>query len=248
MKLPLLPKNIARIGEDEKFSFACHSQVGCFTECCRQLDLALTPYDVIRLKNALKISSTEFLDNYVIIEHDEEDVFPRFYLTMVDDGRASCVFVKKNGCSVYPDRPGACRAYPMGRASIRKTDNNIEEYYVLLNEEHCQGFAESETQTPLEYCRGQGLDQYNTVNDALVPILQHEKIRKGMRLSTDQINLFVLALYDLDAFRKKLFCGSITAGALTKDEQAELENDEKLLLFGIKMLENQLFANDCTEE
>lgn len=244
MKLPLLPKNIARIGDNEKFSFACHSKVRCFTECCRHLDLALTPYDVLRLKNTLKISSTEFLDKYVIIEQDQEDVFPRFYLTMVDDGRASCVFVTGDGCSVYSNRPGACRAYPMGRASMRKSDNTMEEYYVLLNEEHCQGFTESETQTPLEYCHAQGLDQYNSMNDALIPILQHEKIRNGMRLNTEQIDQFILALYDLDAFRKKLFCGTLGAAALTEKEKAKLEDDEKLLLFGIEWLKNQLFAND----
>ena len=243
MKLPLLPKNIARIGDNDKFSFACHSKVRCFTECCRHLDLALTPYDVLRLKNTLKISSTEFLDKYVIIEQDQEDVFPRFYLTMVDDGRASCVFVTGDGCSVYLNRPGACRAYPMGRASMRKSDSTMEEYYVLLNEEHCQGFAESERHTPLEYCRAQGLDQYNAMNDSLVPILQHEKIRNGMRLSPEQIGHFILALYDLDTFRKKLFCGTLGAAALTEKEKAKLEDDEKLLLFAIEWLKNQLFAN-----
>ena len=36
-----------------KFSFACHPDVPCFTKCCSDLDLALTPYDVLRLKNRL---------------------------------------------------------------------------------------------------------------------------------------------------------------------------------------------------
>ena len=243
MKLPLMPKNIARIGDNEEFRFACHSKVCCFTDCCCQLDLALTPYDVLRLKNRLKISSSEFLDQYVIIEQEQEDVFPRCYLTMVDDGRASCVFVTRDGCSVYPDRPGACRAYPMGRASRRKFDDTMEEYYVLLNEEHCQGFAESNMQTPFEYCREQGLDRYNAINDVLVPIVQHEKIRKGLRLNNEQIKLFILALYDLDTFREKLYSGTLDAVVPTKKEQLELEDDEKLLLYGIQWLQSQLFTN-----
>jgi uncharacterized protein len=242
MKLPLMPKNIARIGSSEKFSFACNSTLSCFTDCCRQLDLALTPYDVLRLKNALKISSSEFLNRYVIIEQEDDDVFPRLYLTMFDDGRASCVFVNKNGCSVYKDRPGACRAYPMGRASMRKTDNTFEEYYVLLNEEHCHGFAESDSQTPLEYSHSKGLEQYNMMNDALIAILQHEKIRQGMRLSTEQIQQFLLALYDLDAFREKLRSGSLHSPHPSKQELVELEDDEKLLQFGIEWLTSQLFA------
>ena len=39
--------------ENGGFRFACHPGVVCFTECCRDLKLLLTPYDVIRLKNRL---------------------------------------------------------------------------------------------------------------------------------------------------------------------------------------------------
>ncbi len=110
MKLPVLPRNLTRVKEDEKFSFACHKNVRCFTHCCRKLELALTPYDVLRMKNGLKISSAEFLEKYVIVEHENNDIFPRLYLSMVDDGNESCVFVTPQGCSIYNDRPGACRA------------------------------------------------------------------------------------------------------------------------------------------
>jgi len=47
---------------DGKFSFACHPGVPCFTKCCSDLDLALTPYDVLRLKNRLEVSSGELLE------------------------------------------------------------------------------------------------------------------------------------------------------------------------------------------
>ena len=105
------------------------------------------------------------------------------------------------------------------------------------------GFTEKETQTPLEYSHAQGLDRYNAMNDALVPILQHEKIRKGMRLNPEQIGHFILALYDLDAFRKKLVSGDLDATVPTQEEQLELVDDEKLLLFGIQWLKRQLFTN-----
>ena len=35
--------------------------IACFTRCCRNIDILLTPYDVIRMKNRLGITSTEFL-------------------------------------------------------------------------------------------------------------------------------------------------------------------------------------------
>ena len=42
------------------FTFACHPEVPCFNQCCRRLNLVLTPYDVLRLKNHLGMSSEEF--------------------------------------------------------------------------------------------------------------------------------------------------------------------------------------------
>ena len=46
---------------DGKFQFHCHPGVACFNACCKGIDIALTPYDILRLKNRLGISSTEFL-------------------------------------------------------------------------------------------------------------------------------------------------------------------------------------------
>lgn len=241
MNKPLLPKNIERIAKDEPFAFACHSKISCFTECCRQLDLALSPYDVLRLKNRLGLDSTEFLDRYVIIEQDEEEPLPRFYLTMVDDGKASCVFVSNEGCSVYRDRPGPCRAYPMGRAVQRGNDDQIEQYFVLLNEEHCRGFEEEPQQSPLQYTLDQGLDRYNRYNDALIPIVQHEKLRQGMHLTEKQRDDFILALYDIDRFRKEIFSDRMIKEPLTAERKEELKDDEKLLLFAIDWLEKTLF-------
>lgn len=241
MKLPLLPKNIVRLKDGEQFRFACHERVSCFTDCCRQLELILTPYDMLRLKNELGLHSRDFLDTYVIVEHDSDDVFPRLYLTMVDDGRASCVFVTDLGCSVYPSRPGACRAYPMGRAAMRTAGNSLEEYYVLLNEEHCLGPEEHQQQTPLQYCQEQGLDRYNEMNDALIPILQHDTIRRGMKLNQDQVALFILALYDLDTFREKLFNGTLESTIISESQREKLDNDEDLFFYAIEWLEEQLF-------
>jgi len=243
MKLPMMPRNLSRVADDESFAFDCHSKVRCFTQCCRHLELALTPYDVLRLKKGLKLHSRELLDRYVIIEMEEDDVFPRYYLTMVDDGQASCVFVTQRGCSVYKDRPGACRAYPMGRASMRKADNRLEEFYVLLREDHCKGFEEGHQQTPVEYCRSQELDVYNAKNDALVSIQQHDDIRKGKKLSPHQAELYTLALYDLDSFRAKLLAGQFSHPEnLSAEQQEELKDDEKLLAFAIDWLHRELFA------
>ncbi len=245
MKLPALPENVARIQPGDPFSFLCHKDIGCFTHCCRQLELALTPYDVLRLRQATGLSSSDLLKNYIIREHEESELFPRYYLTMVDDGRESCVFVADTGCTVYQHRPGACRTYPMGRGVSRK-GKGIEEYFVLLREPHCLGFAEQTVQTIETYSKSQELETYNRFNDMLTEIQQHQKIKGVMKLSTAQISDYQCALYDIDTFRKRM------AGNRNTPETRAIEkvDDEALLACGFQWLKNRLFgpADETSQE
>lgn len=239
-----LPEHFHSIDNSEKFCFACHPGVPCFTECCRQLDLALTPYDVLRLKNRLQTHSDKFLEQYVIIEWEEGMVFPACYLTMVDDGRASCIFVSDKGCSVYEDRPGACRAYPVGRGASRDGEGTITEQYVLVKEPHCRGFEEKQTQNASRYFQDQGLGDYNRFNDPLMQLLQHPRIHFGFRPSKTQRDQFILALYDLNMFRRKMADGTVSMNRplSAMELQALAGNDEELLLLGIRWLMQEFFA------
>jgi len=49
-----------RLAPEDKFSFSCHPGVSCFNHCCADINIVLTPYDIIRLKNRLGITSPEF--------------------------------------------------------------------------------------------------------------------------------------------------------------------------------------------
>ncbi len=236
-----LPVSVTAVPADGTFQFSCHKGVGCFTECCRMLELILSPYDVLRLKQCTAMRSDAFLDNYVIIEQDPGEPFPRFYLTMIDDGRASCVFVKSDGCSVYADRPAACRAYPVGRAAMRSGDGSVSEHFVLMKEAHCHGFREPQQQSVCEYSREQGLTVYNRYNDALTELLQHDSIRKGFIPTRAQVELFILALYNLDLFRDKLFNNEFQGFCLDGEERERLKSDEELLLYAVAWVKDQLF-------
>ncbi len=237
-----LPQNVTKLTQSENFTFSCHKDVRCFTDCCRMLELTLTPYDVLRLRKATGLTSEQLLDDYIIIEQDPGEPFPRLYLTMVDDGKASCVFVSEHGCTVYKHRPGACRAYPLGRAVMLGEYGTIEEHFVLVKEAHCRGFQEQVSQNAMQYSVAQELLAYNHFNDAVAAILQHSSIRKGFIPSSNQVDLFVLALYNLDAFKKLLLNDQLESVSLTPIEKLALDNDEKLLRFGIDWLCQQLFA------
>src|SRR3972149_122659 len=49
---------------DDKFQFRCRKGIACFNKCCENIDILLTPYDIVRLKNRLGITSREFIDAY----------------------------------------------------------------------------------------------------------------------------------------------------------------------------------------
>jgi Fe-S-cluster containining protein len=237
-----LPRHITRLDLQETFTFSCHKAVKCFTDCCRMLELTLTPYDVLRLRKATGLTSGQLLESHIIIEQDPGEPFPRFYLTMVDDGKASCVFLAEQGCGVYKHRPAACRAYPLGRGVMRHENGAMEEHFVLMKEDHCQGFQEPICWTAQQYSKNQELLTYNRFNDAVAAILQHDSIRKGFIPSAKQIDLFVLALYNIDTFRELIQNDQLDAVVLTPLEKDALLQDEELLLFAVDWLSRQLFA------
>lgn len=240
MARPQFPDAVYRLKPDEPFHFDCHPGVPCFTECCRMLELALTPYDVLRLRQGTGLSSQQLHDQYIIEERGELDMFPKYYLTMIDDGRASCAFVDTEGCQIYDNRPGACRAYPLGRAAVRTRNGELQQHFVLLKEAHCQGFAEPKEQTPLQYSESQGLTEFNRYNDAVATLIQHEQIRQGNFMPSDeQLRLYTLALYNLDVFRSEVQNGKL---GITGYPEPILHSDEDLLLFAIEWLKDQFFS------
>jgi Fe-S-cluster containining protein len=238
------PDNVSRLCGLKRFAFGCHPDVACFTECCRELDLILTPYDVLRLRNELGISSVDLINRYVVLERDENNGFPILYLGMVDDGKASCPFIGSDGCQVYKGRPGACRAYPVGRGTTLDKGGRKQELYVLVREEHCLGFAESSEYTVAEWFENQGLKEYNLFNDEVLTLLQHEKVHKGMRFSPEQFESIMLALYKLDEFKKQISSvGFKKEFNLTEEKiRAILSDDLKLLRFGIRWLKEILLT------
>ena len=233
-----IPGPLSRINPGEMFSFLCHDRVSCFTHCCRELELVLTPYDVLRLRLATGLSSSELHECYIIEELTPADTFPRFYLTMVDDGKASCVFVNDAGCSIYLHRPGACRTYPLGRGTTRD-EGGVREQFILLQELHCQGFQEKTVQTVQSFMKSQELETFNQFNDRLTAITQHRKIKDGLRLTNADIGLYKLTLYDLDNFRARLADKRIEPPL--DIPEAVYEDDERLLQFGLQFMERLLF-------
>lgn len=240
MRHDLAPEHVRPLPPDETFRFGCHPGVTCFTDCCRELELALTPYDVLRLSDHLRLAPSTFLDRYAVVEQGEDTAFPRVFLGMLDDGRASCPFVTASGCRVYADRPGACRTYPLGRGAFTTPDGTRHERHVLLNEPHCHGFSEGDQQDIAAWQKDQELADYNAMNDELLPILHHPRLKDGPP-TEEEVEIF-LSLYSLDTFRRQLLDGSLALPfPSTADEHQELvKEDLALLRLGIRWLSHVL--------
>ena len=83
-----------------KFSYVCN-RCGL---CCRDKVIALSPYDVIRIARAAKISTGAAVARYTIRRGS--------LLRFLPDGR--CAAFDGPRCTIHPGRPLACRLYPLG--------------------------------------------------------------------------------------------------------------------------------------
>ena len=224
--------DITPIAPDETFRFACSHCVACFNECCRDLNQFLTPYDILRLKNHLGITSSRFLEKYTTQHTGPETGFPVLALKPVNAVELKCPFVTVPGCSVYADRPSSCRIYPLARAlsRSRETGETIE-HFAHLKESHCLGHEQRKTQTVREWIKRQGLAPYNEQNDRLLEIIALKNRLKPGPLDFTSGRMFHLALYDLDTFRRKIFEDALLSDfAVEKDLLAHARQDDTLLL------------------
>ena len=148
--------------EDHVIKFRCYKGIECFNACCANIDITLTPYDIIRLKNRLGVTSSEFLKKYTIPFEIAANSIAGVKYKPVEGGTA-CQFMTDEGCSVYEDRPTACRYYPVGLLSMRRADENFDRAsYALVQEDHCKGHLEDREITIAEYRKEQGLEEYHT--------------------------------------------------------------------------------------
>lgn len=230
---------------DDSFQFACSAKVPCFNECCRDLNQFLTPYDIIRLKTNLGLTSTVFLERYTSKHIGPESGLPIVTLKSTDRMKLTCPFVTAAGCKVYPDRPSSCRTYPLMRALSRSRETGIvSERFMLLKESHCLGFKQDQTQTVRQWVERQGIDDYNDINDKLMEIISLKNQLKPGKMDAESNRLFFRALYDLDEFKTQIFIDETLAGiGLDADliEKAQT-NDVALLEIGMAYVKRVIFG------
>ena len=246
---PILP---IRLELDDAFSFDCHPGIACFNQCCRQIDIQLTPYDILRLKTRLGLSSRDFLLRYTVpFEMDGHGV-PGLKLRTRGE-TTECQFLTEQGCGVYEDRPAACRYYALGLMSMRRKDSPVDEdSYFVVKEAHCLGHQEPVTQTIRDYRKNQGVDVYDDLNrEWRQVVLKKRSCGPTIGKPTDRsLQLFFLASYDLDGFRDFVRSPSFNEVYEVTDAEREqlMSDDVALMRFGFRFLKQSLFGENTIPE
>lgn len=233
----------------DPMNFHCCSDNACFNECCRDLNQALTPYDILRLKRSLGISSQAFIRQYTSLHHGPESGLPILTFKPNPATGLQCPFVTQDGCSVYADRPGSCRLYPLARAISRSRKTNlITQYFALIEEPHCQGFGNQTSTTVGQWLEGQGVALHNLHNDKLMELISLKNQILPGPLEGALADQFYLALYDLDEFRDQIFNkGLVKELSLSDAVLSAVQNDDEALLdLGIAWVRYRLFGKGFT--
>ncbi|MBC8179299.1 MAG: YkgJ family cysteine cluster protein [Deltaproteobacteria bacterium] len=244
MFLDTPPPAEKQLGLTDTFSFSCHSRLSCFNLCCRNKYLPLTPYDIVRIRKALNIHSDDFLEKFTLYRLDPNSGFPILSIKMGDkDGL--CPFVGPDGCTIYNDRPTACRLFPLGRSSGISGDGTArEEFLYLLDTQGCKGVKEKKVQSVKAWRDDQGLLPYIEMNDKMLGLLFHPNRDDSKHLDQRQQQKVMVACYNIDLFRDFVFKTGFTEQYKIDEETAKrvMESDVALLTLGFTYLDGTLFS------
>lgn len=250
------PSNILpqKLTLNSRIKFRCHPGVSCFTACCGGIKIVLTPYDILILTRRLGISAPEFLHLYAVPTYLEQTDMPGVMIKMREEDN-KCPFVTPEGCTVYSDRPSACRYYPVGMADFHEGGQKDEKgnqivgaddkFYFVVKEDYCKGHYEDKEWTVEEWRADQGVDVRDEMNREWLRIVMRRKSHGHQATLSEQgKRMFFMASTDLSHFRRFIFESSFLDTYIVDPETIEKirEDDVELMHFSYRYLASSLFG------
>ena len=236
-----------RLEADENFSFACHAGLDCFNQCCRNLNLFLYPYDILRLKNSLGLTSGEFIETHVDLVLRDGNHFPDVLLSMADNKDKTCPFLTTEGCGVYDDRSYSCRMFPVEQGALYQGNKTAPDLiYFFRPPDFCQGSQEQQQLTPEQWLDDQDAQtharltrQWSAVKALFVDNPWGEAGPYG-----SMGKMAFMAAYNVDAFRDFVFNSSFLKRFKVKTAvQKKLRASEaELMKFGWEWIRWQVWG------
>jgi Fe-S-cluster containining protein len=229
----------------DKINFKCYPGIKCFNACCSGIKINLTPYDIFRLKNRLKMSYHDFLLEYTVPRSIDGTPLPVVVIKMRDDDIRSCPFNTPDGCTVYTDRPVTCRYYPIGMAIMKHYESPAgEDFFIKIKEDHCFGHNEPTEWTIDEWRADQEADLYDEMNKDWMEVVLKAKSLGIVEFSQKSLDLFFMVSSNLDMFRDFVFKSSFLDSYIIEPDVIEkIKKDElELLKFSLSWLRFTMFG------
>jgi uncharacterized protein len=188
-----------------RFRFSPQPEESCVPQCCRDNNLILSPYDILRLKNHLGITSTEFLERFTRRENEEKSNLPLVILDLTkNQGRCPLVEDDSGRCTVYSAKPAPCRLYPLGQGGVLM-DKSVENYYFSRQDKDCpDNQADMET-TVASWLEKRGLNLYEDMSRDWEAMILWMGLKTDIKTPAQVQALFYMAAYDVDKFRRFVF-------------------------------------------
>lgn len=245
--LPQFLADKRQLAEGETFGFTCHPGVPCFNTCCADVNIVLTPYDVLRLARRLGMHTREFLETHTSNPITKDLQLPVVMLRMNEEEKKPCPFVGDQGCTVYEDRPWACRMYPLGMAiPPARAGEEPEPIFFVFEDDHCEGRNQDDRKewTAASWRDDQGIEMQDQLEAGFRQLVGHPWFIGGRTLDPKRMHMLYTACYDLDTFREFVFESSFCERFEIQPEALEefKTNDEALLRFAFRWLRFALFA------
>ena len=255
MELQAPSANITPL-EGESFRFACRPGLSCFGRCCSNLNLMVLPYDALRLARRLGLHTGELLSQYFVTRRDPLTGVPRVQMQMGKDAPHPCPFVQEGACTVYEDRPAACRIFPLGRATAtgvaaalgpgRPAGRGVVERFFVVREAVCMGFEEDPRDFTVDaWLDDQGVRPYLAANDAWLPVFNRLSTLASDPRGEQRFSVFLTTAYNLDRFRELASGEAFTSRfPLDPGEQQAIQTDDQALLsFALRWLRFALYGD-----
>ena len=235
-RLPGIP-----LKRTDTFNFRCHRDLSCFNQCCRNLNLFLYPYDVLRLRKGLSMDSDRFLEAHVDVVLREGNHFPDVLLRMTDNESRTCPFLSNAGCTVYPNRPDTCRTFPVEHGILFKDRPGASETVSFFRPpDFCQGQHENQALTLSQWADDQEAGTYNqmTARWASIKALFQNDPWGPEGLNGAKGKMAFMAAYNIDRFRDFVFQSSFLKRYRVKKTLVKKlrASDRELLLFGFEWI------------
>jgi len=233
----------ASLSLQSRFTFRCHNGLACFNRCCRTPTIILSPYDILRLRQFLGITSGEFLKRYTRRETEDMSNLPLVFLDPFRPTGEGCPFLGDTGCRVYSHRPTACRLFPITMGS-QLTEKGVVDYYFCRKLDYCQGFASDKEWTVESWQASEGFEEYDQGRRAWLELM----LKQGLRGPVDARvqEFFATMAYDLDKVRQLLsepaFRQASDVDAAVWEALNTGTSDTALLDFSCRYLQSVLFG------